>query len=129
MNKNKEKISKKENENLKRYVEREKVLEILKLKRINTRSVEVSDNIQECINRVKHIENADVIEIKHGEWVVNAWNGKGWVIIPYKQGQHTEPFCSCCKETAMRGSRSGDYEISNYCPNCGAKMDGGELGG
>ena len=125
MNKNKEKISKKENENLKRYVEREKVLEILKLKRINTRSVEVSDNIQECINRVKHIENADVIEIKHGEWVVNAWNGKRWVIIPYKQGQHTEPFCSCCKETAMRGSRSGNYEISNYCPNCGAKMDGG----
>lgn len=71
-------------------------------------------------------DKADFAEVIHGKWIVNAWDGQDWKIIPYKQGRHTDPFCSRCKEPAMRGARSGCYEISKYCPNCGAKMDGGD---
>ena len=73
---------------------------------------------------IKEHPTADVVEVRHGEWVVNAWDGKDWCITPYIPRQHTDPFCSRCKEPAMRGSRSGQYEASTYCPNCGAKMDG-----
>lgn len=76
------------------------------------------------IDRIKSAPTADVVEVRHGEWVVNAWDGKDWCITPYIPRQHTDPFCSRCKEPAMRGTRSGQYEASIYCPNCGAKMDG-----
>ena len=50
---------------------------------------------------------ADVDEVKHGEWL---WNkGRGWGEAFY--------FCSLC-------AGDGDSGEDNYCPNCGAKMDG-----
>jgi hypothetical protein len=39
--------------------------------------------------------------------------------------------CSVCKKEALLEEAKGDvgrillYVTSNYCPNCGAKMDGG----
>ena len=48
---------------------------------------------------------ADVVEVKHGEWVKN---GKTRT-------------CSCCGYFYI----NVDMEDDNYCPNCGAKMDGG----
>ena len=50
----------------------------------------------------------DVVEVRHGEWVYNRGQAFG------------EPryFCSLCIDG---GSDSGR---DNYCPNCGAKMDG-----
>ena len=66
----------------------------------------------------------DAVEVRHGEWVVFAWDGKDWAVIPYKEGQHTDPFCSRCKEPAWREPRGGHGKPSKYCPNCGAKMDG-----
>lgn len=52
---------------------------------------------------------ADVVEVKHGEWVKE---GCGLLV------------CNKCKfEYAHAGMPD---EGLNYCPNCGAKMDGGE---
>lgn len=59
------------------------------------------------------IENfpiADVVPVVHGRWISKNGHGYEWVFV-----------CSNC-----------DYvdgypfnERPNYCPNCGAKMDGG----
>lgn len=51
----------------------------------------------------------DAVEVMHGRWVGGYKNRKGkWF--------YTKPCCSVC---------SFEQEgISNYCPNCGAKMDG-----
>ena len=52
---------------------------------------------------------ADVVEVKHGEW-----------IRPTKLADmmHDIPHCSLCGEVPC--------DEGKYCPNCGAKMDGGE---
>lgn len=47
---------------------------------------------------------ADVVEVKHGEWK--------------KRGNELK--CSCCKLICY--SNNDDW---SFCPNCGAKMDGG----
>ena len=62
---------------------------------------------------LQDIRNAPTIgaaSAKHGHWIE---------ITP----RHTQ--CSCCEVTCLIAV----YPISahaNYCPNCGAKMDGGE---
>ena len=50
-------------------------------------------------------ENADVQEIRHGEWSV---------AIGYDPARRVK--CSECERM--------NYEPSNYCPNCGADMRG-----
>ena len=47
--------------------------------------------------------------VKHGRWV---WNDESecWV-------------CNNCEYSALNNYRGNSAE-SNYCPNCGAKMDG-----
>ena len=54
---------------------------------------------------------ADVTEVKHGQW-----------IIPTKIGHRAFdiPHCSVCE-----GVPCGVDSNTKYCPNCGAKMDGG----
>ena len=49
---------------------------------------------------------ADVATVRHGRWIAS----------------HDE-FCSCsiCKYPVYVG-----WNQTNYCPNCGAKMDGGD---
>ena len=61
------------------------------------------------INRIKSAPTADVVEVRHGEWV--------------------DCKCSACGEvspTIRFNEWEMDYQIvkSPYCPNCGAKMDG-----
>lgn len=56
---------------------------------------------------------ADVQEVKHGKWMLVSDDDQyeGWY------------FCSRCKEEYF--SSSGDeIMLPNFCPNCGAKMDG-----
>lgn len=59
-----------------------------------------ADNIKRDIET---IPTADVVEVKHGKW---------------KKGGN-EKTCSVCK--FIYYSNNDDF---NYCPNCGAKMDG-----
>ena len=56
---------------------------------------------------IKNTPTADVVEVRHGEW---GFDGMGWT-------------CSECGEYAL--SNKTKMQVgSNYCPNCGAKMDG-----
>lgn len=52
---------------------------------------------------------ADVVPVVHGEW-------------------NADETCSLCGEKSTEGldATIWNYWLPNYCPNCGAKMDGGE---
>ena len=51
----------------------------------------------------------DAVEVVHGRWIWSEEN-ECWV-------------CSNCEMSALNNYRGNSVD-SNYCPNCGAKMDG-----
>lgn len=73
--------------------------------------------IQAMINVVGSVEAADVQPVKHGRWV--QYN---------RNGEETYIECTnCCVPSRPRHlqmvTRSGEG-LPDYCPNCGARMDG-----
>ena len=59
---------------------------------------------------VESFEPADVAPVRHGRWVKTI--GENGVTSACR--------CNLC------GFEDNRYSLFNYCPNCGAKMDGGE---
>lgn len=59
--------------------------------------------------------------VKHGEWIEAKWvDLNDWT---------TWRECSCCGESLSKyveGFGRRDFPQLNYCPNCGAKMTGGD---
>lgn len=54
---------------------------------------------------IEHRQPADVAPVRHGHWTLVGWH-KGMKVVE----------CSCCKKRAIGATE--------FCPNCGAKMDG-----
>lgn len=70
--------------------------------------------IEDCECLVKSIEIVDAEPVKHGQWKFKN-NGR--------YGQ-TRCYCTACgKHSGIGGIR--ENQMKPYCPNCGAKMDGG----
>ena len=73
-------------------------------------------HISDCFpaERASEIANtlpaADVAKVKHGHWIEHQWaeESEGLLISNFE--------CSQCHDWKR--------EKSDYCPNCGAKMDG-----
>lgn len=67
---------------------------------------------------VKAMPAADVVEVRHGRWHDKTWTTEDdWSCY-----NHHVVICSVC-------NKQFDYVInekSNFCPSCGAKMDGGK---
>ena len=61
-------------------------------------------NGKEAVQILSDIPAADVVPVVHGKWI----NGR----------------CNKCGEHAPFWAMASTYYTSNFCPNCGAKMDG-----
>ena len=87
------------------YIERKKVIEAVCFG-CNEQFFDAPCEPSECSIRqaIMSIPAADVVEVKHGEWV---WKSNGYI---------KRLHCSCC---------NGEEDWpSTFCPKCGAKMDG-----
>lgn len=66
----------------------------------------------DCVGRVEEFPAADVSLVRHGRWEARAIPRSDpdgdWIALEYH--------CSLCNRL--------EYRKENYCPNCGAKMDG-----
>ena len=68
---------------------------------------------------IDEIPAADVAPVRHGHW------------ISLTECANEGVYCSICKKKVWKSDyawcskRRGNKLQSNYCPNCGAKMDGG----
>lgn len=95
------------------YINKDKLLESIEHSVVFTvRPDEPSAELRganKVIDRVRSAPAADVEEVRHGRWIAVTFG---------------DMRCSLCGEVyGVCGGLLGDY---NYCPNCGARMDGGE---
>ncbi len=60
---------------------------------------------------------ADVVEVRHGEWLGTEYDG-------YADGNPVYDVFACSVCGCEYDTDDGEMH-HNYCPNCGAKMDGG----
>lgn len=107
------------------YIEREKILDAISEQRIfylHERDGETdmeklyllwgSDNALTTMEDImSDIPAADVAPVRHGRWENN---------------KDEYPECTNCRYMPAYDSALDDIYYSPYCPNCGAKMDGGE---
>lgn len=110
------------------YISREAALELLTAPITMSMCLSVS----ECYNKreqreidlalIKSLPAADVAPVRRGRWI-NADTGK-----PVRLDKDGCPVKSChCSECGDWLTASDEYPArGRYCPNCGAKMDGGE---
>ena len=70
------------------------------------------DEIDNCIAEIVNAPTVDAVEVVHGRWVLRQDDGYEW----YE--------CSSCRAQPLNDNVERPV-LSDYCPNCGAKMDGG----
>ena len=70
----------------------------------------IAEGFSEAAKVIRAIPAADVVEVRHGRWIFYH------DILNDPKGYFIRIECSEC------GLKTG--QISNYCPMCGAKMDG-----
>lgn len=91
------------------FIKREAVIDLI------TRRYE---NPEICTQEINSIPAADVAPVVHARWI--SWEEAG-NFVP-SPDRHE---CSVCHDAAQV-LINGFELLSDYCPNCGAKMDGGD---
>ena len=97
------------------YIEREAAIKEL----MNDAPEQVGYSREDAVDCIRYMDVADVIPVQHGRW------------IPLTECVNEGVYCSICKKKVWKSDyaqcskKSRNKLESNYCPNCGAKMDGG----
>lgn len=90
------------------YIERDAAIRVL----LNDSPEQVSYSREEAADCIRYMDAADVTPMRHGRWV-----------DAYPDIEPNPMFiygiCSEC------GFEQGISKYLNYCPKCGARMDGG----
>lgn len=76
---------------------------------------------KDMMHLVQCMPTADVAEVKHGKWIL----GKDIPSFPTVPYFPTTLYCSECRNEAYWDTDYGQQEF-DWCPYCGAKMDGKE---
>ena len=105
----------------KEYIEREYMVEIITMLKSEKGDIRVMDT-ETLLYFIRKVPAADVAPVRHGKWIYNP-NGMDFNLGAWE--------CSVCtqKNNNLPCSRNISPYIcvgSKYCPNCGAKMFGGE---
>jgi hypothetical protein len=100
----------------KEYIERGTLLNILNAIYEECRLNDDGATSDLALDVIRHIEDqpaADVVEVRHGHWII-------------KTDEYGNEYmmCSCCKDEFYPVDADTVDSTPNYCPNCGAKMDG-----
>lgn len=83
------------------YIKRESAIKYL----LNDSPGQVSYSREDAADCIRYMDAADVSTVRHGRWI----------LIETDEEQFF--FCSECENK--------EYWESDFCPSCGAKMDGG----
>ena len=88
------------------YIKREDAIDAVLDVYYNTPDIDL--NGERLETAIREVQSADVAPVVHGRWIASHDN-----------------FCACsiCKYPVY--FVEAGWNQTNYCPNCGAKMDGG----
>ena len=89
----------------KEYISRDEMIEQTKA-RIVLGAPKFNTGLEAAIEVATSIPAADVVEVRHGLWRISNWGFDYY----------------CCSVCGYEHRYEGPFA---YCPNCGAKMDGG----
>lgn len=105
---------------MKEYIEREEIMKKFAdhVKRSNNSDFAPTPTWNQALQIVEDAPTADVVEVKHGEW----WYRPN--LIKTKVTKWPVAECDKCGMTFCDVINCMS-EMYHYCPNCGAKMDGG----
>lgn len=70
-----------------------------------------------CIELFKQAPTVDAVEVVHGRWLDNG-------MCNHKPSRFRNPDKWTVYKCSECGYSNGRRKNANYCPNCGAKMDG-----
>lgn len=108
------------------YIEREKAFKLIKeQKEKETGAYSKGRNkgliiAGSIINNKEVLPTADVVEVKHGEWI------QEWELEKGFEDNDEIPYIKCSLCGHMEWGIDKERDITpNYCSDCGAKMDGG----
>lgn len=90
------------------YINKDATVGILEAMSRNADCECIKKRLEKAAKRVSTIPTADVAPVVHGVWDVMG-------------GTKTRRICSKCKWDVPEYGK-----FYSYCPNCGAKMDGGD---
>ena len=81
--------------------------------------------LRDCKEAIDSIPTADVAPVVYGLWMpIRESEMTGWDPAVAGRDPIGGYICSACKEEAVYDCND-EFVLSKYCPNCGAKMDGG----
>lgn len=95
------------------YIERNAAIRAL----LNDSPEQVSYSREDAADCIRYMDAADVAPVVHGHW------------ISLTECANEGVYCSICKKKVWKSDyawcskKSRNKLRSNYCPNCGAKMD------
>lgn len=115
-----------------KYIKKEEAIRAL----LNDAPEQVGYSREDAADCIRYMDTADVATVRHGRWILEAHDER----VNYRWNVTAE--CSeCCDEqkeiwagffpnvpppiardVALVSAES--VKLSNYCPNCGARMDG-----
>lgn len=77
-------------------------------------------SMHDVASAINSVHSADVAPVRHGRWL-HTEEPLGWKDVDCME-------CSACHDSWIieEDYCFDDMPLWNYCPSCGAKMDGGE---
>ena len=96
-----------------KYIDREAAIKAVEKADYTAISSDADDCKADYLREIiESVPAADVVSVVHGWW-------------------NADETCSLCGEKSTEGldATKWNYWLPNYCPNCGAKMDGGVVDG
>lgn len=91
------------------YIKRESAIDAVLDVFYDTTDIDLSGEKLEAA--ILNVQSADVVPVVHGRWIS----------VPHKLAR----VCSVCNRDEPPKFADIDAEVYDYCPNCGARMDGG----
>lgn len=100
------------------YIKRNHALSVIKTAKddlVSDYAYAAASMLERYVEEMQKLPAADVAPVVHGEWIMTLYTTIS------KRGRVISNKKFACSECGYSNGR----KQTNYCPNCGAKMDGG----